>query len=560
MKRNEGLKFYYLEKGQAVGPVPLETIQERVKQRKLFAFDQIYREEDSKWRKVGEFTELTEALKGQETHVATEAQWVLLKKKSAERGKGYLQSGPFPTAVLQQQLASGAVAFTDYVWKKGMKEWCKISEVEEFLPKPKGIELPPAQILFETPPFPTESSNDLLRNVLKRSDLEKENEIVDLPPPEAGTQDLTQLQSEEAIEDFGKEEIVAEEDAKKIASSAPTPSQGSRKKVATSQPSSARSWKKHQVFLRMAGPGLFVFIVGAYFLTFHRAQITGWMASLRAERGEEAAEPTAPGAQQMPPIAYRSPVPSKPALPRPEPVKVETHGPTVLRVQLYDLRSENAKVVIETDATTPETKVDFLFTAESGEVVDRRSVHRSFRRVLENGRGEFSIRGFHLPDGSYFVRVQSEGIAFERAFFLGLQDAKFRERLRHHKKHLSFWHQSERQRLFQLVSHFYSDVQELDGKSASLAQTPGAWQNFSSGFKARLERLKTRELKPESALDNLCLWPLWIQLRELVQATEARVSQFDGFASSGGGRASARDLLDHVARLRVRVQRESLWR
>lgn len=581
-------QFYYLEKGQAVGPVASSVLVELIRQGRMFALDAIYQEEDSKWRKVSEFPEFADVLRAQQVPQQNESQWVLLTRKAPDRGKGFIQGGPFTTSMLQERLASGSVKYTDYVWKKGMKEWGKIAELEEFMPKTKNADLPPPNLLFEAPPFPHESSNDLLKNVLIKSALEQAEQLQQTepsPPPEAGTPDLAQerLAEIKAAEAASASAAVSEAvTVTSIRADAEEPERNTKPDIKTdttkvdtktdikaptkkSQSAAQKTSRKSssRTFLKVAAVSFLVFFVGLYLVTFHRSQIVGLFASTKQH------EP-APQVVQQPrpvdPVRTATPpaqVTERAAAPRPEPVvKVDLHGPTSIRAQLYDLRTDAAKVIIETDATTPETHVEFLFTAESGEVLDRRSVHRSFRRNLENGRGEFMLKSFHLPDGSYFMRVQAEGgVVFERAFFLGLQDVKFRERLRHHKKQLSFWFQMERQRLFHLAGQFHSDVQDIESKAASLGQAPGAWQGYSASMKTRLERMKNRELKTDSALDNLCLWPQWLQLRELVQSTQARLNQYDSaIGSGGGGRVSSRDLVDQAGRLRARIQRESLWR
>jgi hypothetical protein len=174
--------------------------------------------------------------------------------------------------------------------------------------------------------------------------------------------------------------------------------------------------------------------------------------------------------------------------------------------------------------------------------------------VLIHGRNEFPIRALHLPEGQMTVRVSlPSGIAQEKSFFFGVADAHFKERLKRHKKQVTFVYQLERQQLFQITSQVQSDLQDLQLKLS--AKSTANWNSYSSSLMARLEKIRTKEIKSDAALENVSLWPDWLELRAIVQDTLSRLK-----ASENAPNISSKDLLDRTNRLRSKVMKATLWR
>ncbi len=528
-------KYYYLEKGKALGPVAESELVELIRQGRVFALDLVYFQDDVKWRPANEFPVFKEALIQASDLQKKEAQWVVLTKKDRSSGPGFVQSGPFGTSVVLERLAQGTLKYTDYVWKKGMKEWKKINDLPEFarVSKPPSI-APPENLLLETPPFPQESADVLLKSVVQKKQLEEVDEV----PPEAGTEDLTQSHIDElnpAESSLGK----------RTARISPPKPMG---KERVRRPPSNR-------FVWFAAFSLTVFAFGAYLLTTINFQ------KLRNETNPPPQQ--LPVYTQPPPQTYTPPHPTVVAQPTPnrvetapaEPPHVEKiRPPTYVRSQFQDLQGDGAKIIVESDGNEAEIPVVLQFNALGGEVLEKRGVHKQFRRVLIHGRNEFPIRALHLPEGQMTVRVSlPSGIAQEKSFFFGVADAHFKERLKRHKKQVTFVYQLERQQLFQITSQVQSDLQDLQLKLS--AKSTANWNSYSSSLMARLEKIRTKEIKSDAALENVSLWPDWLELRAIVQDTLSRLK-----ASENAPNISSKDLLDRTNRLRSKVMKATLWR
>lgn len=526
--------FYYLEGQKTQGPAETSELIQRIIEGRLHALDLIYLEGDSKWRSVAEFEVFAQALNQAAERLRQESQWVLLTKKSPERGKGYIQSGPFSTTVLHERLLSGIVRYTDYVWKKGMKEWRRIGEVEEFRPKQQeDLVGTSTNILFETPPFPSEPAESLLKNVGRVPSAPP----VEPVPEEAGTEDLTQpaVRIIEEPKPVSKPErkIETQTDLKvDKPSRAPTIRPPEKRKTETNSLS---------LFLIWGSCSLVVFATGYYLWSAYR--LDGVMAPAPPEAAPTvvASGPVVAPANS----AQRAAEASRPEAPPPEPIRPATY----VRVQLSDLKGEHPNLIVTSDSNAPELPLQLLFTGQSGHVLDRFSVHRRFSRLLIKGRNEFSLRGFRLPDGELNVRVEvGPGIVDERPFFLGMMDQKYRDRMRAHKKQMSYFFQVERNRLSNMTGQIASTLDELQSNSGS-----GALRII----KSRLTKFRDRDLKREQNLDNLCLWPFWVEARDVIEDAVQRLEQ--GLAS-GAVKISSHDLAERATRLRARIQRESLWR
>ncbi len=534
-------KFYYLDKGAALGPVAESELMDLIRQGHLFALDLVYFQDDVKWRPVSEFPLFKDALVHAADLQKREVQWVVLTKKDNDRKSGFIQAGPFGTSVITERLATGALRYTDYVWKKGMSEWKKINEVAEFAPvaKMEPPPSPPELLLLETPPFPQEAGESLIKNVVRKKQLESIEEV----PPEAGTGDLTQ-----AVAGNVSEHSQTGTDTRKR----PTPRPVASKPIATLR---ARRPPTNR-FVWFAVFSLTVFGFGVYFLS------TVDFQKLRNQTPSPASLPVFP---QPPPQAYIPPRPPSTALPSapahpPEPAKPPEHlrPATYAHLQFQDLQGEGAKIVVETDSNEAEIPVQMLFSAMGGEVLEKRGLHKLFRRVLIHGRNEFAVRSLHLPEGQMTVKVTLEnGLTQEKSFFFGIPDQKFKERMKRHKKQVAFAYQVERQQLFQVTSQVQSDLQDLQLKLTSGARSQPTWPSYAEALMARLEKIKLREIKNDQALENVSLWADWLELRAIVQDTVTRIRSNE---APNAPAVTSKDLIDRTNRLRSRVMRSSLWR
>lgn len=121
-------RWYYLQKGRPFGPITTQELKTEIQTRRLGARDLIFKERDTEWREVSQFSELQVTSSQHRNFDKNSDEWVLLVRKN----EAYRQLGPFTRANICSKLQMGEIAFTDYVWRKGLKEWYKIIALSEF--------------------------------------------------------------------------------------------------------------------------------------------------------------------------------------------------------------------------------------------------------------------------------------------------------------------------------------------------------------------------------------------------------------------------------------------
>lgn len=179
--------YFYLQKGKVVGPIHFKDICHEIEFGRLGGFDLIYRDDEKRWKPLGEFSELEKILsakgkgaekedpdeelseklvpvddslesesfslssKNDETQLLDESvddsleviprvsieddiQWVILKAipNSEELGKFHFkQSGPFTTTIVKKMIAIGEVEYQDFAWRESMSKWKPISKIDQ---------------------------------------------------------------------------------------------------------------------------------------------------------------------------------------------------------------------------------------------------------------------------------------------------------------------------------------------------------------------------------------------------------------------------------------------
>jgi hypothetical protein len=176
--------FFYQEKGKTMGPLAAEDMRQRIRDGRLRLFDLVFREGESIWKMAMEFHEFRDEFK--KNTAAKDRPWIVLQKKPDGDGSEFVTTGPFTRAEVKEAILTGKISYSDYVWRTGFKEWRRISKLEEFNDKIKKRADPPL------PPIPSESPEEMLKNVveMKRPDLRQG--VREPVPEEAITPDLVQ--------------------------------------------------------------------------------------------------------------------------------------------------------------------------------------------------------------------------------------------------------------------------------------------------------------------------------------------------------------------------------
>ncbi len=134
--------WYYLVKGKAQGPVTENQIREMIRDHQLTLNDIIFREGDSKWRRVSEFTDVNFAREAVgETNLQQliklpkkndSGKWVVLLKIQTETEIKFVQKGSWSTEEVKEAIQRGEVSYSDHIWKSGFNKWERIGDLDDF--------------------------------------------------------------------------------------------------------------------------------------------------------------------------------------------------------------------------------------------------------------------------------------------------------------------------------------------------------------------------------------------------------------------------------------------
>lgn len=122
---------WYYQKGQrAYGPLSKEQLVAKLKLGECGFFDKVSYDEGA-WTYIYECHELGAELAA--LKLDQNKEWIVLKDEK-------LQLGPFNLEQLVAHIKSGAVSYSDFIWKEGLTQWVPISRLDDVMNlSPKAI-------------------------------------------------------------------------------------------------------------------------------------------------------------------------------------------------------------------------------------------------------------------------------------------------------------------------------------------------------------------------------------------------------------------------------------
>jgi hypothetical protein len=123
--------FYYFDKGKAVGPLNLTDLVERITDGEVGPYQLVFREGDIEWVPALALSELREAASAKVS--SQDNQWIILRRQDGG-AMSVEPMGPFSSQQIRDQIQTGKINYTDYVWKEGMHQWRRIALLREFQP------------------------------------------------------------------------------------------------------------------------------------------------------------------------------------------------------------------------------------------------------------------------------------------------------------------------------------------------------------------------------------------------------------------------------------------
>src|SRR4051812_34357995 len=132
------MEWYLLKAGRVEGPFNREYVQAQLGNGDLSNADLACRKGDRHWRPISEFE--GEFVESAVEPDPTTRPWIVLVENnpdmsSTENPPHYVQSGPYSTEQVIENIEKGLTKYSDYIWKPGFERWLRINEVDDFFAK-----------------------------------------------------------------------------------------------------------------------------------------------------------------------------------------------------------------------------------------------------------------------------------------------------------------------------------------------------------------------------------------------------------------------------------------
>jgi hypothetical protein len=520
-------QWFFNHRGHLQGPLSEAEIIQKIQSQELGADDLVFRSGESKWRPLSEiaiFALEVKKLSAEEKSSAEDSgrEWVLLVKG---KEKKRVQKGPFSVAEIRDMLRVGKLKVSDYVWRKGMKEWYRLQSFPEFFEEKKSA-----------PPVPSSSDvSDLLKNVLE---LQQASVPPELPPTEAHGPDLVKAKKDprEEAEDLIKTRVGFR-----------LPPKAKAQAIATR--------KFRLSFVQKVALGAFVLIIGSgLVLRHHFGRLAEVLESTEGKRKVSAPAPTSvPRPVIAVPAVTTAPRQQVVAPSAPSPTPESKRPPSYLRVdRLGD------KIRLSTDASS-HFSATLEFASEVGQIVGAYSQHR----ILQRSEREIDLSALKWPRAYYRVEARIGDQKAETRVFVGGDEAGFAKDLSDYNKSLTYKILEERIEFIRTSERVLSQVRSFE-RILSRAGDSKAWQRDYGPWRTQFLKTKRGTLKSiqRKNRNNYVLAPIWWDLK-------SQWDEFDRFTKSLARKSQREDLQVMVeyrerakalSEINENMQNFSLWR
>lgn len=485
-------RFFHQEQGKTLGPIDFDEMKKRIRSGRIRLFDLIYLEGEAGWKMALEHPKLRDEFKDDGKQKMQSRPWVCLQRKS-DSGFDFGTSGPFNIEEIRLAIQEGRVAYTDYVWRDGFKEWKRIGTVDEFNRRKVERKEPEKPAL---PPLPDIPNHELLRNVveIKRPEVKR-------PEPSP---------SEAVIDDT----IVLPETHYSIPN---TPQPPSHEEPPRRRKKSSRRGRLAALMDWIIVLALALIVCGGLWTLVRylkKADLLQLDQIISTEPTTSSKENTArpPSPKPAPPAAPAVAAPESVPPPGPEakpkvaekppPPEIKNVAPTELVLNVQTIGGNQVRIDLRTDASGPDNPVYLQIVGLPGQVAEGASFYKYMKLSSKGDRKEsLDLSGLKLPQGRFILRAEAGNLRKEARMNVGVTEAQFKQnvaRLRKIYAH-SIW--KERLELFRLAGILEQQLTE------SLA-----------GKKFSVKGLSVLNSVKRSNGANYILFDQWFELKEIMEA------------------------------------------
>lgn len=505
-------QWYYLQKGRPFGPVSTRELMLEIQSRRLNAHDLVFKEHDTEWREVSLFPELHEHQISLQHPDKNSDEWVLLIRKN----DAYRQLGPFTRAEIVSKLQAGEIAFTDYVWRKGLKEWYKIIALSEFcLPLSVSHKMSSHEV-----------TNTELIEITKKLPLPQEVYTPPALPVLAATEKINSVEREVKFTNKSKKNKAAPAAvAKRI--------------------SLVNYYSQLSLIRKIAFVGFSTLFMASllFFVTY--------LSSYRDRHNSRLYVPT---------VSFVAPTISSPAPPTLSTVEIvpveldKTAIPAVRRIPTYLQAkkefegSDNPRIKIITDGSH-HYPISVTLSSEAGQVLYLRSFVRRIRLYKEEDR-LLELSKLNLLPGYYDVTLEVEKLKHTlKVNFATQSTSDFIKKIKRHRKQIFMYYNEERFGFVKVAGRLEKATYLLTQNAENLTNF-NSWSHAYRSWRKNFARIENNTLKSINAKNrtNYVHASKWLRLKALHSSINNMAKELNR-TKMRGQQASSRDLKEAALEL-----------
>ncbi len=553
--------YFYLDKGQAKGPLEKKEVLKAFEKGELGALDLIFKEGAEKWVPAFEVSEFKELFKDAPKRSFLETprrEWIVLQKKKPDEGKGFRQTGPYTEAEVKNKIQGGQLSYQDYAWKNGITEWTKIRDLEVFAKSSATAKIPALH------PDEHLDIKKVTQDKKVSQDAVFSPKMPAMPPPEAEAQDLTRpWESNVEIKITEEKQDTARVEIKKSkATSVGFGDKASEKaNEELSETTSKTSKFKHQLKdeaisiiitqttpqkwlsrLLMVGLGIGFLALVLLMSTSPRdyklpenikqkyPQLAEWFSASEPElAGVEKLEvlpPTPPNAPEVKPTAKvaepaPAPVAAAPVEVKPPPV-IEPNPPT----RLAALVINGDTLEIQTDGTSHFPIRARLF-GQAGKVFGESGVYREAQMIWgADNIPRWSLKPLGLVKGDYMLMLTQDKLTKYQNIRLEDLSLKSLKTLNEAKKWQAIGFNGERRDLAFMAQEFFELSQTLEKSYARHQRSLPQWNKFYKAWTQQRKKLESAKLQGLNLRNKTLPWH-WFRMREFSGKLNEKALSYD---------------------------------
>lgn len=249
----------------------------------------------------------------------------------------------------------------------------------------------------------------------------------------------------------------------------------------------------------------------------------------------------------------------------PKPKEYPKQNPSYLKIQTADWKDKaQARLVYVTDGSH-HFPISVTVYGRPGEILLRASYLRKWELKAKPGEERtLSLSGLGLGDGSYRISAKIENVTATTTVFIGSKDSQFQIALQAQRKKLSWRHQREKKRLFQVTEKMLALSKDVDLQARNLVfQRKWEWNVYYKSWLTKMRATFVSEMDINGTSTHKYVHAQeWLDLRQDYDELRKLTAKVHKEINSQGAPelAALREFVAELSKFSRRVKDLTLWR